>query len=98
MWTRRSSRRQVFSGLRQKKTSLPEETIQFFEFDLPDRLSNVDKEYLTQLKESKSHKEPRDDDRDFFEANAEKYLSRQRPTRSNIERTANRRASASRSA
>ena len=35
---------QIFSGLRQKKTSLAEETIQFFEFELPDRLSNVEKE------------------------------------------------------
>jgi len=62
---------QVFSGLRQKKTSLPEETIQFFEFELPDRLTDADKEYLRQLKEAKSHKEARDDDRDFFEAHRE---------------------------
>jgi S-DNA-T family DNA segregation ATPase FtsK/SpoIIIE len=62
---------QVFSGLRQKKTSLAEETIQFYEFELPDRLSESDKEYLRQLKEVKSHKEPRDDDRDFFEAHRE---------------------------
>jgi len=76
---------QVFSGLRQKKTSLAEETIQFFEFELPDRLSNVDKEYLRQLKESKSHKEPRDDDRDFFEAHREE-LGRDRALRAKWER------------
>lgn len=62
---------QVFSGLRLKKTSLAEETIQFFDYELPDRLSEADKEYLRQLKEAKSHKEPRDDDRDFFEAHRE---------------------------
>jgi S-DNA-T family DNA segregation ATPase FtsK/SpoIIIE len=62
---------QVFSGLRQKKTSLAEETIQFFEFEMPDRLSENDGEYLRQLKEAKSHKEPRDDDREFFESHRE---------------------------
>ena len=76
---------QVFSGLRQKKTSLAEETIQFFEFELPDRLSDFDKEYLRQLKESKSHKEPRDDDRDFFEAHREE-LGRDRALRAKWER------------
>lgn len=62
---------QVFSGLRQKKTSLAEETIQFFDYELPDRLSEADKEYLRQLKDTKSHKEPRDDDREFFEVHRE---------------------------
>jgi S-DNA-T family DNA segregation ATPase FtsK/SpoIIIE len=76
---------QVFSGLRQKKTSLPEETIQFFEFEAPDRLSDGDKEYLRQLKESKSHKEPRDDDRDFFEAHREE-LGKDRSLRAKWER------------
>ena len=33
-----------------EKTSLPEETIQFFEFEAPDRLSDGDKEYLRQLR------------------------------------------------
>lgn len=76
---------QVFSGLRQKKTSLAEETIQFFEFELPERLSEGDKEYLRQLKESKSHKEPRDDDRDFFEAHREE-LGQDRSLRAKWER------------
>jgi S-DNA-T family DNA segregation ATPase FtsK/SpoIIIE len=76
---------QVFSGLRQKKTSLPEETIQFFEFELPDRLSAADKEYLNQFKEVKSHKEPRDDDRDFFEAHREE-LGQDRSLRAKWER------------
>lgn len=76
---------QVFSGLRQKKSSLAEETIQFFEFELPDRLNDGDKEYLRQLKESKSHKEPRDDDRDFFEAHREE-LGQDRSLRAKWER------------
>lgn len=76
---------QIFSGLRQKKTSLPEETIQFFDYELPDRLSDPDKEYLRQLKEAKSHKEPRDDDRDFFEAHREE-LAQDRALRAKWER------------
>jgi S-DNA-T family DNA segregation ATPase FtsK/SpoIIIE len=76
---------QVFSGLRQKKTSLAEETIQFFEFEKPDLLNDADREYLRQLKESKSHKEPRDDDRDFFEAHREE-LGQDRSLRAKWER------------
>lgn len=76
---------QVFSGLRLKKTSLAEETIQFFDYELPDRLSEADKEYLRQLKEAKSHKEPRDDDREFFEAHREE-LGRDKSLRAKWER------------
>lgn len=57
---------QVFSGIKLKKTTLPIETINFFEFSLPDRLSAADTEYLETLK-TRSLKETRDDDRDFFE-------------------------------
>ena len=62
---------QVFSGLRQKKTSLAEDTIEFFEFEMPDRLSDAEWQYLKQFKAAKSHKEPREDDRDFFEDHRE---------------------------
>ncbi|MEH2478215.1 S-DNA-T family DNA segregation ATPase FtsK/SpoIIIE [Nitrobacteraceae bacterium AZCC 2146] len=55
----------VFSGLRQRKVHLFQETSEFFEFEMPDRLSDVEKLYLS---EATSRKEPRDDDRDFFEA------------------------------
>lgn len=58
---------QLFSGLKLKKTTLPEETAVFFEFELPGRLSEGDHEYLRQLK-TRSLKETRDDDREFFEA------------------------------
>lgn len=58
---------QLFSGIKLKKTTLPQETINFFEFSLPDRLSASDVEYLEALK-GRSLKETRDDDRDFFEA------------------------------
>ena len=60
----------VFSGLRLKKLKLPEETIQFFDYDRPDRLSEADKAYLNDLK-GRSLKEAREDDRDFFEAHRE---------------------------
>lgn len=58
---------QLFSGIKLKKTSFAQETINFFEFTLPDRLSAADDEYLIVLK-GRSLKETRDDDRDFFEA------------------------------
>lgn len=58
---------QLFSGIKLKKTTLPQETLAFFEFTLPDRLSHADVEYLEALK-GRSLKETRDDDRDFFEA------------------------------
>ncbi len=57
---------QLFSGLKQKKTTLPEETVNFFEFELPGRLSDADIDYLKVLK-TRSLKETRDDDREFFE-------------------------------
>lgn len=60
----------IFSGLRQKKTTLAEETLSFFEFELPDRLSDVERAYLGGLKE-RSVREPQDEDRDFFEAHRE---------------------------
>jgi S-DNA-T family DNA segregation ATPase FtsK/SpoIIIE len=58
---------QLFSGIKLKKTSLPQETINFFEFTFPDRLSPADDAYLNALK-ARSLKETRDDDREFFEA------------------------------
>lgn len=58
---------QLFSGIKLRKTSLAQETINFFEFTLPDRLSSADQDYLQGLK-SRSLKETRDDDREFFEA------------------------------
>ncbi|MFA6115503.1 MAG: FtsK/SpoIIIE domain-containing protein [Sphingomonas sp.] len=57
---------QLFSGLKQKKTTLPEETVNYFEFELPGRLSDADVDYLKVLK-TRSLKETRDDDREFFE-------------------------------
>ncbi|MDQ0333043.1 S-DNA-T family DNA segregation ATPase FtsK/SpoIIIE [Mesorhizobium sp. YL-MeA3-2017] len=60
----------VFSGLKLKKLKLPEETIQFFDYERPDRLSDADKSYLGDLK-SRSLKESREDDREFFEAHRE---------------------------
>jgi S-DNA-T family DNA segregation ATPase FtsK/SpoIIIE len=76
---------QIFSGLRQKKTSLAEDTLQFFDYELPERLSDSDRQYLQQFKQAKSHKEPRDDDRDFFESHREE-LGRDRALRAKWER------------
>ncbi|NSY51668.1 FtsK/SpoIIIE domain-containing protein [Agrobacterium tumefaciens] len=58
---------QLFSGIKLKKASLAQETINFFEFTFPDRLSAADNEYLRVLK-GRSLKETREDDREFYEA------------------------------
>lgn len=60
----------LFSGLRQKKTSLADETLAFFEFDQPDRLSEPEKTYLKGLRD-RSIREPQDEDREFFDTHRE---------------------------
>ncbi len=74
----------LFSGLKLKKTTLAEDTINFFEFDLPGRLSDADEEYLKALK-GRSLKETRDDDREFFEAHRDD-LGQDKPLRAKWER------------
>jgi S-DNA-T family DNA segregation ATPase FtsK/SpoIIIE len=74
----------LFSGLKLKKTTLAEDTINFFEFDLPGRLSDADEEYLKGLR-GRSLKETRDDDRDFFEAHRDD-LGQDKPLRAKWER------------
>ncbi len=74
----------LFSGLKLKKTTLPEETAIFFEFEMPGRLSDGDVEYLKVLK-TRSLKETRDDDREFFEAHRDD-LSQDKGLRAKWER------------
>ena len=64
---------QLFSGIKLRKTSLAQETINFFDFTLPDRLSSADQDYLQALK-GRSLKETRDDDREFFEAHRDELV------------------------
>ena len=61
---------QLFSGLRQGKLSLAEETLEFFEFNLPVRLTDNEKGYLEQLRKAKI-REGRDEEREFFESHRE---------------------------
>lgn len=61
---------QLFTGMRQKKLSLAEETLDHFDDHLPGRLSDLEKEYLEQLKKRRL-REGNDDDREFFEAHRE---------------------------
>lgn len=61
---------QIFSGLRQKKTSLAEETQAFFDMYLPESLSDLEHSYLKALRE-RSIRDPQDEDRDFFDAHRE---------------------------
>lgn len=62
---------QLFTGLREKKTSLPSETLHFFDFTLPDALSEEDSDYLHALEGRKSLKDARDEDVEFYERHRE---------------------------
>ena len=68
---------------------MPEETIQFFEFDAARSAERgrPERRHLAEAnsQETKSHKEPRDDDRDFFEAHREE-LGKDRSLRAKWER------------
>ncbi|SDD08328.1 DNA segregation ATPase FtsK/SpoIIIE, S-DNA-T family [Bradyrhizobium brasilense] len=72
----------LFSGLKQRKVNLFQETLEFFEFEMPDRLSEAEKTYLN---DPTGRKEPRDDDREFFEAHREE-VGRDRSLRAKWER------------
>jgi DNA segregation ATPase FtsK/SpoIIIE, S-DNA-T family len=58
---------QLFSGLRLKKITLAEETLEFFDLNMPKRLADAEKDYLEQLKRVKV-RVGREEDLDFFEA------------------------------
>lgn len=72
----------LFSGLKQRKVNLFQETLEFFEFEMPDRLSETEKTYLN---DPTGRKEPRDDDREFFESHREE-IGRDRSLRAKWER------------
>lgn len=56
----------LFSGLNQKKLTLAEETLDYFEFNHPKRLTENEKDYLEQLKKIKA-RTGREEDQAFFE-------------------------------
>ncbi|WP_029911597.1 FtsK/SpoIIIE domain-containing protein [Caulobacter sp. UNC358MFTsu5.1] len=60
----------LFSGLKTKKSNLAKETISFFDYEKPDALNDTERGYLDQLG-SRSLRDVRDDDREFFEAHRE---------------------------
>ncbi len=60
----------LFSGVKTTRTGLAQDTIAFFEYEKPDALSDANKAYLDQLK-SRSLREARDDDREFFDEHRE---------------------------
>lgn len=57
----------LFSGLKTKKSNLAQETVRFFDYEKPDALSDTERSYLDQLG-SRSLRDVRDDDREFFDA------------------------------
>jgi S-DNA-T family DNA segregation ATPase FtsK/SpoIIIE len=72
----------VFSGVKQRKLHLFQQTLEFFDFDLPDCLSEEERRYLN---DPNSRKEPIDDDREFFEAHRDD-LGKDRALRAKWER------------
>lgn len=72
----------VFSGVKQRKLHLFQQTLEFFDFDLPDCLSEEERRYLN---DPNSRKEPIDDDREFFEAHRDD-LAKDRALRAKWER------------
>jgi DNA segregation ATPase FtsK/SpoIIIE, S-DNA-T family len=72
----------VFSGVKQRKLHLFQQTLEFFEFEMPDCLGDTEKRYLN---DPNSRKEPIDDDRDFFEAHRDD-LGKDRSLRAKWER------------
>jgi S-DNA-T family DNA segregation ATPase FtsK/SpoIIIE len=72
----------VFSGVKQRKLDLFKQTLEFFEYDLPDCLSEEERRYLN---DPNSRKEPIDDDREFFEAHRDD-LAKDRALRARWER------------
>ncbi|WP_315792546.1 FtsK/SpoIIIE domain-containing protein [Bradyrhizobium sp. SZCCHNRI1002] len=72
----------VFSGVKQRKLHLFQQTLEFFDYDLPDCLSDEERRYLN---DPNSRKEPIDDDREFFEAHRDD-LAKDRALRAKWER------------
>jgi S-DNA-T family DNA segregation ATPase FtsK/SpoIIIE len=72
----------LFSGLKQRKVNLFQETLEFFDFEMPDRLSEAERKYLN---DPVGRKEPRDDDREFFEGHREE-IGKDRSLRAKWER------------
>lgn len=72
----------VFSGVKQRKLDLFQQTLEFFDFDLPERLSEGERRYLN---DPNTRKEPIDDDREFFEAHRDD-LAKDRALRAKWER------------
>lgn len=62
---------QLFSGLKKKRTSMPQDTLTFFDLENPDALEDAEREYLQNLCKRRFLKDPNDDDVEFFEAHRE---------------------------
>ena len=57
----------LFTGLKPKKTDLASLTIQLFEDEYPDTLTEEEEEYLKVLKKRSTTKNPNEDDEEFYE-------------------------------
>lgn len=72
----------LFSGVKQRNLNLFQQTLEFFEFELPDALSVSDRAHLN---DQSSRKAPIDEDREFFEAHRDD-LGKERSLRAKWER------------
>lgn len=57
----------IFTGLKPPKTDLASLTIQLFEDEYPDTLTEAEEEYLKALKKRSTTKNPNEDDEEFYE-------------------------------
>lgn len=58
----------LFSGLKTQKTDLASQTLEFFEDEYPDTLTEPEKEYLTALKRRNKRREALEEDREFYDS------------------------------
>ena len=75
---------QLFTGIKTKKISLAQETLDFYEEKDPDLLDKSDREYL-ELLGAQTKKTPSDDDRDFYDRHRS-LLVEARPLKSKWDR------------
>jgi S-DNA-T family DNA segregation ATPase FtsK/SpoIIIE len=68
----------LFSGLKREKTNLGQITIDFYEDNNPEALSQDDREYLKRLSKRRTTSTHTDEDQDFHEAHRQEYQTDRR--------------------
>ena len=63
----RDGTQHLFENLKPRPADLGTQTIDFFAYELPDRLTDGEREYLDGLKKRQTYTDPRDEDIEFYE-------------------------------